>query len=811
MAKNEEIASLSVSLSLDSGNFSKSISAINKEIRALDKDFKNSAKGIEGFEGSFEGVSKKLDTVGKKMDLYNKKLEAQKKEYDSNVELIEKQVEKLNDLEKELGKGSDKWKKQAELVAKNSANLRKLGNDISATEGDIRKLTNEFNDLEKELKSFDTKSLVKDFNKLVDEIKNTENELTKLSENLDGLNDKFSGISLGFGAIGAGAIAGAIEADNALFSIQASLGLTGKEAENVKDRVQDLAENGFDFGDSVEAIKQVQQVLGGLLNEKEVDELANELLVFEKAFGADLQESIKATNSIMRNFGITSQEATDVIAWGFQNGLNYSDEFLDTLNEYSVQFASMGLSAEQTLAILKNGFEGGAYSIDKVADGVKEFGIRLREIGKAQEGALSGLGLNITEVTNALNEGGASASQMAFKVANALMKVSDETKRNEYSIALFGTMAEDVGLNVVKAMKGISNETLNITGSANKVAEAYEETFGAKLQSVVAQLKEPLAEVGKVLLDILLPIAQVAGAFAKVISIVPGLDILVACIVGLGVAISPLLKLASGLALAFGNGAGLTGAFAAIGTFITGTLIPVFSSIGTVITGTVIPAISSLVATFGLPVLAIGAVIGVGAALIKNWDSIKEVCKDLGEVISVVFKNIKKWTVDTFKNMYDSISKKINEIKEVCTRVFSKIYDSITYPFKKAKEFIDNIMNGISSTIDKINPFNKSNLETIEVQGTYSLSEVPQVRSFDNLANTMKSLDYSSSRYNIPNKNNTTSKPSSKNIKTKEEKVLTSINLNIENFVNNDKKDIEQLANELMYFMNRKSKALGGI
>jgi phage-related minor tail protein len=74
----------------------------------------------------------------------------------------------------------------------------------------------------------------------------------------------------------------------------------------------------------------------------------------------------------------------------------------------------MGLSAEQTLAILKNGFEGGAYSIDKVADGVKEFGIRLREIGKVQEGALSGLGLNVSEVTNALNEGGSSASQMAL-------------------------------------------------------------------------------------------------------------------------------------------------------------------------------------------------------------------------------------------------------------------------------------------------------------------------------------------------------------------------------------------------------------
>jgi hypothetical protein len=88
---------------------------------------------------------------------------------------------------------------------------------------------------------------------------------------------------------------------------------------------------------------------------------------------------------------------------------------------------------------------------------------------------------------------------------------------------------------------------------------------------------------------------------------------------------------------------------------------------------------------------------------------------------------------------------------------------------------------------------------------------VPQARTFDSLANTMKALDYSSNRYNVPTNNNTNSKSNTKPIKAKEEKVLTSINLNIENFVNNDKKDIEQLANELLYIMNRKSRALGGV
>ena len=60
-------------------------------------------------------------------------------------------------------------------------------------------------------------------------------------------------------------------------------------------------------------------------------------------------------------------------AQGAQNGLNKNDDLLDTINEYSVQFAKAGISAEEMFNMLQNGAEAGTWSVDKLGDAFKEF------------------------------------------------------------------------------------------------------------------------------------------------------------------------------------------------------------------------------------------------------------------------------------------------------------------------------------------------------------------------------------------------------------------------------------------------------
>ena len=71
----------------------------------------------------------------------------------------------------------------------------------------------------------------------------------------------------------------------------------------------------------------------------------------------------------------------NLIAAGAQNGLDYSGELLDSISEYSVQFAKVGLDADDMFKVFQKGAESGAFNLDKVGDAVKEFSIRAIEPG----------------------------------------------------------------------------------------------------------------------------------------------------------------------------------------------------------------------------------------------------------------------------------------------------------------------------------------------------------------------------------------------------------------------------------------------
>ena len=58
---------------------------------------------------------------------------------------------------------------------------------------------------------------------------------------------------------------------------------------------------------------------------------------------------------MITQFGISADEAYNLMAQGAQNGLDFSGELVDNINEYSVQFGKLGLSAEDMFNIFQSG------------------------------------------------------------------------------------------------------------------------------------------------------------------------------------------------------------------------------------------------------------------------------------------------------------------------------------------------------------------------------------------------------------------------------------------------------------------------
>jgi len=796
---SDKLSSIDKSTKLAMSEFNKLESALDDTSSEFDKlqvQLKKVGTELEGSKSKFKAYSNEIEALEQTLkdskseyDLLGQKIKALEKDLASSEKTFGSNSKEVNKLKKELIELKDTQNRVSSEIKNTSSTLNKLQTEANNTVSDVNRLGKEFKDLQSEINDLNTNKAIKEINKLVKEFKEAESEIKDFGENLKDMGESFSGISLGFTGIGAGAIASAIETDNAMGKIQASLGLTSKEAEETKERVQDLAQNGFNFTDTLDSITKVEQAMGDMLDPRQVDDLVAELQVFENYFEADVQDSIKAVSSMMRNFGITGQEATDVIAKGFQIGLNASDDWLDTLWEYGVQFADLGLTADDTLKLIANGMESGAFNTDKLADALKEGKIRLLEMGKESASAIEGLGLNAEKVQKNIATGGEVARNQIIKLAKEIMKIEDPIKQNATSVAIFGTMFEDLGIEAVQSIAMINENMIESKGTADQVRESYEETFGAKLTGMIERIKEPLAEIGKVFLDILEPIIAFAGHIAEVISLVPGLDLLLASFIGIIAVISPLITLIANMTITFGTlSSVLGGGISIAGVFsgILGTLSGVFTTIATFVTGTLIPAIVSLVSTFGLPIAIIGAVIGAGYLLVKNWDMVKEGAKALGEWINKTFNSIKenvskamsqfiqtgkdnikrlssdllngwnnikntcatKWNeisntitqaisnfvktgVDNVKALYNDLKTQFNNIKDTCSRVFSKIGEILVAPFKSAKKTIDSIIGGISSGISKVTGWLGGKGKSISIDTKLNTPQVAS--SFDDL------------------------------------------------------------------------------
>ena len=120
-----------------------------------------------------------------------------------------------------------------------------------------------------------------------------------------------------------------------------------------------------DDGQAAEAIIIVKKNLGDL-GDTDLTNLTKQALTLEELYGIDMNETLRGVNSLMKQYGLTAQEAMDYVVRGTQNGLDKTNELGDNLSEYAGKFEQAGYSTSEYFQLLQNGLQGGAYNLDKV-------------------------------------------------------------------------------------------------------------------------------------------------------------------------------------------------------------------------------------------------------------------------------------------------------------------------------------------------------------------------------------------------------------------------------------------------------------
>lgn len=341
-------------------------------------------------------------------------------------------------------------------------------------------------------------------------------EIDKKSEASQGKLDKLIGVAgnvaLSVAAIGTAAVAAlgmeaigaADDFNKAMNNLSAQTGVTGEEMAQFEDIATRIYNNnlGESFDDIASAMSEVRRTT--MASGEELEKLTSGALTLRDTFDMDVQSSVNTANSLMANFGVTGEEAYNLIAQGAQMGANKNGDLLDTLNEYAPQFQALGFSAEEFTDILIDGATNGSFSIDKVGDAIKEFTIRSKDLSATSLDAFQSLGLNGQQMSAAFASGGESAQQAFQQVMSALSNVKDPLEQNRIGVELFGTQWEDLEASAVLSMANVEAATDRGRNTLEQINSVKYDSFGEAMQGIGRQLETGiLIPLGQAVLPLL--------------------------------------------------------------------------------------------------------------------------------------------------------------------------------------------------------------------------------------------------------------------------------------------------------------------
>lgn len=524
----------------------KNLKATQSELTAVDKALKFDPDNVKMLTQQQDLLTEAIDETSERLKLLEENQEKVDKAFAANAEW-EKQYEPIRKQIEETSAALDKLKSQQKKFDEQHESGKISAEKYDAFYAEIEKTQKSLNALKKEKKELDktfedghidaaqyreyqrevemTRSKLDSLNSKLDESKNAakkaESGIDDLGEEMEDAGKASGKISDGF-TVAKGALADlaadgikaavegfkelAVEGQKASDSFQAQTGASAAEMAEFNKQIGELySENyGEDLEDIADAMAHVKQ------NSKETDpgkikELTEQALILQDTFEFDVNETMRAANMLMDQFGVSGDEAFNLIVQGAQNGLNKNGDLLDSINEYSVHYKQLGYTAEDFFNSLANGTAAGTFSVDKLGDAMKEFGIRTKDTSATTSEGFELIGLDADKMRESFAQGGDVAQAATARTLKALFEMDDAVKQNQAGVDLFGTMWEDLGIDGVKALT-------NVTGSADKTADSLENIKKIKYSDTETRIKglgrTVKTEILKPVADDLLPVVE---------------------------------------------------------------------------------------------------------------------------------------------------------------------------------------------------------------------------------------------------------------------------------------------------------------
>ncbi|ANC20785.1 TPA: DUF2207 domain-containing protein [Bacillus cereus] len=527
-----------------------------------------------------------------------------------------------------------------------------IGREALGTEADIEKL-------QRALRSVDAGN----------SIRQVQNELRELQQEAGRTEKKFEGLQVGLenvigGLAAGGGIATAIEKAMDMSKLKTKIDITFDVPESSKKSVEEAIRGVTAYG--VDAEASLEGVRRQWALNKDISDEANAAIVRGAAAisasyeGIDFTELIQETYEIGNELGITQDSALGMVDALLKMG--FPPEQLDIIAEYGSQLTRAGFKAEEVQAIMEAGVETGSWNIDNLLDGLKEGRIQLTEFAqgadKALKEALDGSGIATEQIEKwgaSVAKGGRDGAAAMVEVAKAIDGIEDPVKKNQVGVKVLATMFEDQGQNLTNTLIRASEKTVDLQKNQDNLNESVKKLDAnpvVKFQKAMGDLQMALEPILGVIADVVASIADWISNNPELAATLAAVATAIGIISGAIMALAPIVVAIMGI---FGIGAGVAASIVAI-----------------------------------VPII-IAAIVALGIAIYKNWDSIKQ------------------WTIDTWNSIKEYLIELWDGIVQSSSEAWSSFLETMHSFFDPIGQFFSDLWTGIgeicSSTWNSIVEF----------------------------------------------------------------------------------------------------------
>lgn len=646
-----------------------------EQYRAFNREISTTEQSLKSYKTQLSGLQAEQQKLGQNTDRLNTYFKASGKSIDDFADVLGGRL--VNSI-----KNGTATSDQLE-IALNKIGKGALGADVDISKFkstlDSVKSGNSLDNVKQELQEISPEA--KGASDSLDEMGNAINNgnmqrgaeaISKVGEKVLELGEKAKETALEFGS--------------AFGKISANTNLSKAEMETLKGVATDVFKTGVT--DSIETATDATILMKGAfkeLNNEDLTNLTSQVISLSERTGTDVAENVRGTSQLMKAFGLDSTQAFDLVASGYKNGLNYSGDFMDTLNEYAPLFATTGYSAQEMLSILQNGMENGSMNTDKTADAVKELQIRLGD--GSMDKAVESFSDNTKGVFEKWKGGQATVKDVASSIQEDLKKMSPQDQQK--ALSTLSTQFEDLGIKGALSLFDIKGGFDNVKGSMDS---ATEKDPAQEWQSSWNTFSTSLQQIGVDILTALQPVLDFFADMSEKFGSLPEpLRLFIEVVGGLIAVFTILAPILGGIALLAG-----------------GLGIAMLPFVGIVV---------AIIAVIALIIVAIqnwGAIVdwlkGVWDAfagwIVGLWNGIKKMAGNIWQAIADFFVGLWNGIKDTASNVWQGIADFFsglwNGIKNTASNIFNGIKDFLSGIWNGIKDTISNVWNSITSTISNV-------------------------------------------------------------------------------------------------------------